>query len=110
MTDKNDDEYYVASLVSEATEEHDVELSQEEREQVAELQEIYRDVDLQDWTPEKYDVETMPDDLRREYEIAIAEFIRREGEMTEDDYSELEQFYGLDEGDVAELKRGGGDE
>lgn len=105
MTDENtDDTYYVAELVQDAQESDDVELSAEEREKVAELQSIYREVNLQDFVPDEYDVSTMPDELRKQYEVALAEFMRREGEMTDEDYEELEQFYGLNEGGIAELK------
>lgn len=110
MTDENTDDYYIAELVQDAQESDDVELSEAEREKVAELQSIYREVNLQDFVPDEYDVSTMPDELRKQYEVALAEFMRREGEMSDEDYEELEQFYGLNEGGIAELKERDSDE
>lgn len=92
MTDK---EYYVAELVEDYENQEEVELTDEELEAVAELQNIHRKFDLSDYATEE-SVSNLSDEQQRSIELIYSEFIRRGRKQSDEKREELLDFFNVD--------------
>lgn len=96
MTDVK--EYYVAELMDDS----EAELSQEDKENIAELQQIHRSFELEDVFAEK-SVAQLSEEEKTEYELVCSTFIQRGKNLTDDEMAELYDYFGVDEERLAEL-------
>ena len=96
MTDVK--EYYVAELMD-GTE---AELSKEDKENIAELQQIHRSFELEDVFSEE-SVAELSDEQKTEYELVCSTFIQRGKNLSDDEIAELYDYFGVNEERLAEL-------